>query len=133
MRFPSPRHCFAAALAALWVVALGVGGWALTRYGNEEGAAGRPPVVWPVESRLARSPGLPALVLLVHPQCPCTRASASELAELMAHAQGKLVAHVLFAKPVGAPADWAKGELWNAVSAIPGVHVASDEGGIEAR
>ena len=71
--------------------------------------------------------------MLVHPQCPCSRASVSELAKLMAHAQGKVVAHVLFAKPEGAPADWTVGELWNAVSAIPGVHAQCDEGGMEAR
>jgi hypothetical protein len=133
MRFPTARHSFTAALAALWVAGLGVGGWSLTKYGNEAGVAGTAPADWPGQSGLTRRPGLPTLVMLVHPQCPCTRATVDELAGLMAHAQGKLVAHVLFAKPDGAPPDWNRGGLWNAVSAIPGVHVQCDEGGMEAR
>jgi hypothetical protein len=127
------RHLLTAALAVLWVAALCVGGWVLISYGNEAGKSGSAPESWPVETGIARTPGEVTLVMLVHPQCPCTRATVSELAELMAHAQGRLAAHVLFAKPAGAPADWADGELWEAVSAIPGVQVQCDEGGIEAR
>lgn len=130
--FP-PRYLLTAALGLLWVAGLCAGGWALVRYGNTAGTAGAAPPDWPMESGMARTPALPTLVMLVHPQCPCTRATVSELAELMAHAQGQVVAHVLFAKPEGAPADWASGDLWNAVSAIPGVHAQADERGIEAR
>lgn len=117
----------------LWLVGLGWGTAVMFRYGGEEGAAGQPPSDWPAESQIHRQPGVPTLVLLVHPQCPCTRATVGELARLMAHAQGKVSAHVLFAKPAGAPEHWERGELWDEASAIPGVETVCDEGGVEAK
>lgn len=133
MPLPTRRHYITAALTLLWVAALCAGGTVMLRYGNAAGTAGKAPAAWPEESRLARSPGLPTLVLLVHPQCPCSRATVSELASLMAHAQGKVMAYVLFAEPEGAPEGWAGGDLWNAAAAIPDVHAERDPGGVEAR
>ena len=133
MRPSAKTYLFTAAMALLWMAGVGWGGSVLLRYGNRAGATGVAGSEWPAESRIDRVPGLPTLVMLVHPQCPCTRASVGELAMLMAHFQGKVSANILFAKPAGAPDDWEKGGLWNAVSAIPGVHVQCDAAGLEAK
>jgi hypothetical protein len=56
-----------------------------------------------------------------------------ELAEIMAHTQGRLTAYVLFLKPAGFSEDWEKTDLWQSAASIPGVNVMIDEGGAEAR
>jgi hypothetical protein len=55
-----------------------------------------------------------------------------ELAQIMADAQGKLKAYVLFIKPQGAGVDWDDTELRRNAAAIPGVTVVTDTGGTEA-
>jgi hypothetical protein len=70
--------------------------------------------------------------MLVHPQCPCSRASIEELAVLMARSRGLVNAHVLMLKPEGQPEEWAQTDLWRSAAAIPGVTVTRDDGGREA-
>jgi hypothetical protein len=71
--------------------------------------------------------------MLAHPRCPCTRASMSELAKIMARLQGKVRAYVLFLKPQDSGADWDDTDLRRSASEIPGVTVLSDLDGAEAR
>jgi hypothetical protein len=70
-------------------------------------------------------------LMLAHPHCPCTRASIGELAQVMAHAVGKVNAFVLFVRPPGAGADWDDSDLRRSAAAIPGVTVLTDDGGTE--
>jgi hypothetical protein len=70
--------------------------------------------------------------MLAHPHCPCTRASLGELARLMAQAQGRVTAYVLFVKPSDFPDGWEKTDLLTSASAIPGVTVVRDDEGVEA-
>jgi hypothetical protein len=116
-----------------WVVAVSVGLSVLWAYENGPGNAGDAPVQWPVASRLPAPHQRPALVLLVHPQCPCSHATVAELARLMAHVQDRVEAHVLFLQPRGMSESWVKSDLWQNAAAIPGVDVRLDEGGVEAQ
>jgi hypothetical protein len=68
----------------------------------------------------------------VHPHCPCSRASLSELSVLMSAAAGKMQAYVLFVRPPGVPWGWEHTDLWRQAAAIPGVTVIADDGGREA-
>jgi hypothetical protein len=83
-------------------------------------------------SVVPRQTDKPMLLMLAHPHCPCTRASVGELAQVMAHAVGKVNAYVLFVKPSGAGADWDDTDLRRSAAAIPGVMVLTDENGTEA-
>jgi hypothetical protein len=74
----------------------------------------------------------PTLVLFAHPHCPCTRASLRELDVLLARAQNKVSAIVVFTIPDGVTEGWEKGDLWNAAAAIAGLRVVRDLGGREA-
>jgi hypothetical protein len=103
------------------------------RYEATPGAAATAPLEWPAETPLARVPERATLVMLAHPHCPCTRASIGELALLMAHFHGRLTAHVLFLRPPGTPEEWEATNLWDSAAAIPGVVVASDPDGAQAR
>jgi hypothetical protein len=116
-----------------WAIAAIGGMAALVDYGAAPGEAGAPASHWPEGSVLHREPGRPTLVLAIHPKCPCTRATLSELAVLMARAEGRLKAHAILVRPETMDEDWAKSDLWRAARAIPGVEARIDPDGTEAR
>ncbi len=71
--------------------------------------------------------------MMLHPHCPCSRASIEELAQIMTRCQGRLNCHVFFVKPTQFPVGWERTDLWRQAAAIPGVTVSCDVAGIEAR
>lgn len=115
-----------------WLLLVGAGLWVVSGYENSAGVAANPPVQFPDDSQIRRTPGQATLVMLAHPHCPCTRASIGELALLMAQSQGLVTAHVLFLKPPDFTNDWEKTDLWDSAATIPGVNVVRDTDGIEA-
>jgi hypothetical protein len=117
----------------VWVVAVIAGTAGMVRY--QMTAAATLPTVprqWPGLASVIPDGERPTLVLTLHPHCPCSRATVHELAELMARADGRVAAHVLFVRPIGAPSDWLDGDLWKAARAIPGVDVVVDRDGRDA-
>jgi hypothetical protein len=122
------------AAGLLWLAALAAALSILLTYDNTPGAvAHAAPASWPAEAGLPRIPGQPTLVMLVHPKCPCSRASVGELAVLLAQASRSLTTHVLFYKPEGVSDDWHSTDLWRSAAAIPGVTPRIDEHGTEAK
>jgi hypothetical protein len=115
-----------------WMAALAFGARTLLKYETTPGRMGVVSSSWPSASIVPRRFDKPTLVMLAHPHCPCTRGSVGELAQLMAHAIGKVNAYVLFVKPPGVGADWDDTDLRRTAAAIPGVTVLTDEDGIEA-
>jgi hypothetical protein len=105
----------------------------LLRYEGTAGAAASAPETWPPESQIALDPSRANLVMLVHPECPCSRASMSELAKLMARAGTHIVAHVLFVMPPGMLADPSASGMWETASHIPNTTPLVDTQGTEAR
>ena len=122
-----------AVLGTAWAAAVAFGLWRLWTYESTADIPARPPLTWPAETRVSRPAGLPTLVLLAHPRCPCSRATIGELAKLMADCHGKLGATVLVLRPDGVPDGWERTDLWDSAAAIPGVSVTSDAGGAESR
>src|SRR5438874_1003930 len=92
-----------AAMGALWVPAVAFGLSRLWTYESTAGAPAHPPLNWPADTQVARPAGLPTLVLLMHPHCPCSRATIGELAKVMTECQGKLSATVLMLRPAEMP------------------------------
>lgn len=121
-----------ALLGGVWLFALVLGLRTLSAYESTPGRAASPSAAWPRDTRIPRDSDRATLVLLAHPQCPCTRATIGELALLMARCQGRVTAYVLFFKPAGFPEGWEKTDLWRSAGVIPGVHVHSDPDGAEA-
>ena len=119
-------------LVCLWLSGIGAGMLFLARFENTTGQISPTPSHWPAKSHLDLEFGRPNLVMVVHPQCPCTRASLNELAEILARSQGQIAARVLFCRPVGAPKGWEQGSLWNQARAIPALRVEVDVDGVEA-
>jgi hypothetical protein len=123
---------YALAIAVWAVLVLSGFAW-LSAYKATPGAlGGEPPSRWPSRSRLERDPQRATLVMFAHPHCPCTRASVSELARLMARVPGRVSARVLFLRPQDVPEGWERTDLWRTVSAIPGTTALRDDDGVEA-
>jgi hypothetical protein len=122
-----------ALFATAWIGALSLGLGALLNYESAPGREGSVPSRWPVDSKIQLAANDQTLVMLAHPRCPCTRASVSELAQIMARVQGKVHAYVLFLKPQNSGPDWDDTDLRRSAARIPGVTVLSDRDGAEAR
>ena len=122
------------AIVLAWIGAVTIGMRVLLAYEYTPGPAATAPEAWPQSARVPAPRLRPALVLLMHPQCSCSRATVGELARLMAHVHGRVDAYVLMLDPFGGRNDtWAQSDLWTAASAIPGVRVMLDRDGADAR
>lgn len=123
-------------LGFLWLAAVLAGTWALMSYTFTPGFAASPPRRWPEASIIKRNAKCATLVMIAHPQCPCTRASLNELSNLMESelARGsRLTAFVLFFEPKHPPKQWQETpNLLPVAKAIPGVKVVADLDGCEA-
>ena len=126
------RKAFLPIVIVIWLCAIGVGLRFVLAYENSPGTVGGVPKTWPAESGVELSPDSPTLVMMVHPHCPCSRASVSELSLLLAQVQGRVTANVLFVRPKGVPKNWEIAELWASVARMPGVKLNVDNDGVEA-
>jgi hypothetical protein len=100
-------------------------------YENTPGAAGNPPAKWPALSRIPRTKGIPTIVVMGHPKCPCTRATIGELAVMMARLHNRATAVVVLVRPHGAPDGWDDTDLRRSAAEIPDVKVISDPDEVE--
>jgi hypothetical protein len=82
---------------------------------------------------MVRDSSGPTLVMLAHPQCDCTRASISELAELLARAPQRPRSYVVFIKLGSVGTAWERTALWQRAANIPGVTILRDDDGQEAQ
>jgi hypothetical protein len=132
---PTKTILLTAVLGIIWAGGIAVGLRVLFNYETSPGRVGIAPASWPAYSSIASAKDRPTLVMLAHPHCPCTRASVSELAQLLARLQGKVQAYVLFYTPRDSDSQpkWEKTDLWRSAAQIPGVIVLSDFDGEEAR
>jgi len=126
------RNVLLGAVGLLWLAGLGMGLRILLNYENGPATPGSAPGQWPASSKIERLPGLPTIVVMAHPHCPCTQATMGELALLMARVQNRVTATVVFVRPPGLPEKWEETGLWNDAQQIPGVRVMSDPEGHEA-
>lgn len=110
-----------AGFGALWV------------YSSIPGRQGTPPAHWPASSSLKRMSGQSTLVMFVHPKCPCSQASMSELSTILAHSAGRVQANVVFLRPPGEPESWTHTALWRTASALPQTSPITDLEGREAQ
>jgi hypothetical protein len=127
------RKAIFAAVVLLWSASVFYGARVLLRYETGPGEPGRPPSSWPRNTRLARTTGKFTLVMLAHPDCPCTRAGMKELEQLMARLRGRVNTFVVFRKPEQRQDEAESSALWRTAAAIPGVTVSHDTAGEETR
>ena len=103
-------------VACLWFIATAAGLRQLWGYANRAGASGLASPQWPKESRLTLDAKHATLVMFVHPMCPCSKASAEELARVMARCESNLAVQVVAMQPMDAPEDWGQSRLLQQVA-----------------
>jgi hypothetical protein len=96
------------------------------------GDAGAPPSDWPAGTTLRLATDGPTLVMLAHPQCPCTVASLDELERLLAAAARPPRAFVVLAIPADAPAGFEQGAALERARRLTGAALLLDRDGREA-
>jgi hypothetical protein len=124
----------AVGVAALaWAGVAAAGFLALSAFDATPGLQGEAPARWPASSALPAPAGRCALVMAIHPHCPCSRASVGELAEILRRCRGRLDVYILCYRPAGAGSEWGDSPLERQARALPEVSFHWDEGGAEAR
>jgi hypothetical protein len=119
--------------AAIWVGTVGAAVRAIRRFEATPGREAAAPRSWPVESSLLRSHEAPTLVMLVHPQCSCTRASLQELQAVIEKSPRTLRTYVVVYRPHQMKAGWEKTDIYDAATRLRGTQVIVDEDGREAK
>lgn len=126
------RRVWVPLTAAIWVTAAVAGLATLWHYDNTPGVAAKAPPAWPTSTNLVRAAHGETLVMLAHPQCTCTEASLTELAEALARASRQPKTYVVFLKPSVFQAGWERTNLWRRAAQLPGATVVRDDDGVEA-
>jgi hypothetical protein len=120
------------AALAFWILAVGVGWAAMTSYEFQTfDDASNSAAQWP-EALAERSSDRPTLVVCLHPKCPCSQATLSELERLLARTaavatQPKVLA--VIAMPTDADDSWTSSPLVQRCRRLPEARVAFDRGG----
>jgi hypothetical protein len=116
-------------ILAVWLALVFFSFHLLLAYEAKPGPTSGMTATWPLSSglQLSSEPSF-TLVMCVHPQCPCSNASISELAILMTRCRN-IKAYLLFVRPKGFGVGWEKTALWQRAATIANVEPKTDIGG----
>lgn len=104
----------------------------LVDYHTRPGDLGVPPARWPRSSALKRSANHPALVVFLHPRCPCSRATLSNLRTVVRETERAAGTTVVFTGPSAEDCRSPRWPLLEAAKSIPGVTIHIDHDRSEA-
>ncbi len=105
----------------MWIALVVIGAGTLYAYEGTPGERGTAPTTWPAASALPHT-GI-TVVMFVHPECPCTRASIAELATAI----GPKAPATLVIVVAGDPAL-----LGDRLDRFRDARIVTDHGGVEA-
>jgi hypothetical protein len=116
------RHDIGIALTCLWVLAVGASVVRYRAYASAPGSIHEVPAMLPAHTSVGRR-GQAAVIMFVHPDCPCTRASLTELEEAV---RGRPPAQLVLVL------SHDDSSVRDRVARIPGATVFVDAAGTEA-
>jgi hypothetical protein len=114
-------------LLCIWLSAVIWGVHRTYRYSFTPVPAANAPESWPSVEGLPLTPGVWTLVMFVHPNCPCTRASICELSRLTTRCAGRMTAIVVFVTFDDLSTGVLETDLWREANALSGVRLAIDD------
>jgi hypothetical protein len=126
------------ALIFVWLLAIAGGWYCVERheFATSETAAAQAVDRWPSDSLLPCDRDRPALVLFLHPKCPCSRATLAELDRLLATKSEPtaepLQLIIVATVPQNADETWWDTGTVAKSSALPGARMFIDRAGQEA-
>ena len=121
------------AAATLWLATVAAAYEAVRRFETTPGLPASAPRAWPATTAVARTAGTWSLVMLVHPHCSCSRASVSELAEIVEKVPRNVQTTVLVYRPHQMKAGWERTNVVDAATRIRRAKVMLDVDGAQAR
>ena len=127
MSFPLKKVLSIAGLA-LWVLAVGCGMFWLADYSFTPGRAGQAAPAWPADATPENGKDRFTLVVALHPECPCSRATLRQLDTVLLNAAGRMRVLAVFADQLpDSPAEAS--DLYAQARALPDVRLVSDRDG----
>lgn len=120
-------------IMAIWLGAVASGLVVIATYGAQGSESGGAPKRWPEGSTLPHRHGAANLVLFLHPQCPCSSGTLTELNRILARTDGACGVTVAIYAPTCKPPEWNHSALRSKAEAIPGARVVDDIDGREAK
>jgi hypothetical protein len=120
-------------LLAIWGLAVGTGLLLLGAYAARPGDAGTPPFTWPRATGIAFDDHRWNLLLFIHAECPCSRASVEELAYIMARVGDRICAHAVLLGPEPGSSRLAVKLVLNQLCTVPKLHIWQDEAAVETQ
>lgn len=120
------RNALLVAAAALWLGAIGVGGFAMLNHAYSAGPAVEVDEQWPAGDTIPWTRSSPVVVMMVHPNCPCSVASMEQLDRLLAASPGRVEAFAVFRSST---TPNQRGAVRRHAERIPGLRVIDDVNG----
>lgn len=117
---------------AVWFVGVTAIMLAVWSYKTTDNGSAAAPARWPSASTIRLATDRPNIIMFAHPQCPCTRASMTELSRLAAEIDGRAAIHVVLVRPPGTEPGFEEGTLRDRARALPGARVVVDIDGVES-
>lgn len=128
----SKKSKFSIAIACLiWALSIGLGLYFLMNYETTPGKPSAPPSKFPKDTKLKLSSDKDTLVMFVHPQCSCTRASLDQLGPLSMRRD--LNIKLVHFKPSVKPDGWSENWQFANWTRNPSVQIIEDIDGDEAK
>jgi hypothetical protein len=127
------KHCGRSAMVCLlvvWCLSVAIGTATMVKYAFTPGRVATPPLEWPSRTQVQLASPKATLLVFVHPQCPCSRATLEELASIMVLGR-QVEGRVYLLEPAGT--QWERTDIYETATRIPGVRVLSDPNGAIAQ
>jgi hypothetical protein len=121
-------------VAIVWTAALIAGVWVARSYGT-----GHPeellhvPTTWPPGIDLQRDPNRLTLLLVVHPDCDCTRRALASLRDIRGRSVNRLAVRIVFTHAHHTPESLEQSDTWFEATDIPDAEVSVDKDGQAVR
>ncbi len=120
-------------LGIVWLSLSFYGMYVLFKYSAFPGLDGEPPKRMISKTQVKHKKNIPTLIVFLHPRCPCSRATISELGVIISKAQNPLNLNIVFFKPSIFPESWTMTDLWDSAKRIPNAKLIADNGGKEIK
>ncbi|MBP9093345.1 hypothetical protein KBI23_20155 [bacterium] len=118
----------------LWAVLVLLGYGSMVFYSTAPAKSAVTVGKYPSSSSLSKGDGL-TLIIFLHPQCPCSIATVSELEGLLARSSlsSRLKVYAVVSSPVGCSQTFVKGAVIDSLSAVKNVQVFIDNDDVESQ
>lgn len=119
--------------ACIWTGTVGAMYQSIRRFETTPGREAASLPTWPAKSQILPAQDRWTLVMLIHPQCSCSRASIQELERIIELSGPSLQTVVVVYRPAGFKPGWEKTDVFAAATHLQRARVVIDVDGREAR